>query len=255
MKYTAESLAACNAAFIRTIRESCLSEDDYMREYFCEPAKLTALVLPEDYDACVLDPPYDVVPEELDPKLTYNSLYFGGDCGRSQNPTAICVLERGYDRQEKTCYLPRCVKEIRDQNFRVQHEMIRPTITNDFIHKGFIDQGTQGRALADSVSEETGSRIEPISFTTPLMAEMAERFRAFVQMGRIALPKDPVVRKSILSVRRKLSPLGKITYGGSSGYGHGDHFWSFATALHAAEGGTRTATKLLPQHDEAVLAQ
>ncbi len=132
--------------------------------------------------------------------------------------------------------------------------MLLPIVTNENISKGYVDQGTQGRALADSIADGPngmGSVIEPFGMSAPRMAEMAELFRAFVQMRRISLPDDPQIRSSILCVRRKLHPNGRtLSYGGEIDGDHGDAFWAFALALFAAEGSAKT--QLMLPEPEAV---
>ncbi len=96
-------------------------------------------------------------------------------------------------------------------------------------------------------------RIQPFGMSAPRMAEMAELLRAFVQMRRISLPADPIVKRDVLCVRRKLHPNGRtLSYGGEIDGMHGDHFWALALALYRAEGVMRTPLLLPSPEPEAV---
>ncbi len=240
-EYTPASIAACNAAFIKSIRDSCLSTEDWEREYLCVPAKLAQLITSEDYDNCVLPAPWNLVPDKLDPATHYGDVYVGVDCGRSRNLTAAWAIQQGFNKQELTCYRSAAIRTIRDADFPRQHAELLPIVAHRSVTRGYIDQGTQGRALADSVAAIEGRHIQPFGMSAPRMAEMAELLRAFVQMRRVSLPADPKVKQSVLCVRRKLHPNGRtLSYGGEVDGDHGDCFWALALALYAAEGILRT---------------
>ncbi len=247
MKHTPESIAACNAAFIQALKDSCLSVEDFEREYLCAPARLSQLIASDDYDACVLPSPFDVVPDQLRPDAHYRELFVGVDCARSRNYTVTWALERGYDKQDRSCYRTVCVNRIRDLDFPGQYASILPIISR--ADKGLVDQGTQGRALADAIGDVTGNTVQPFGMSAPRMAEMAEILKAFVQMRRISLPNDPAIKRDLMCVRRKVHPNGRtLSYGGTTDDGgHGDAFWAVALALFSAEGGMKSRM-MLPDH-------
>jgi phage FluMu gp28-like protein len=247
VKYTAESIKACNAAFIEAIRDSCLSTEDFEREYLCQPARLAQLIASEDYDACVLPPPFDVVPDQLNAGQHFGDLFVGVDCARSRNYTVTWALERGFDKQDRACYRTVCVNRIKDMDFPGQYATILPIFLR--ADKGLIDQGTQGRALADAVQATQGSNVQPFGLSAPRMAEMAEILKAFVQMRRISLPNDPAIKRDMMCVRRKVHPNGRtLSYGGTTDDGgHGDAFWACALALYSAEGGLKSRMMLPDQ--------
>ncbi len=234
-----------------------MSEEDFDREYCCQPAKLAQLISAEQYDDCVLPSPYDAVPDTLGADIPWGELFVGVDCGRSKNLTVAWALQRGYDNQDRACYRTVAVKSIRDADFPAQYAQIQPIVTNQYVAHGLIDQGTQGRALADAVQDVTGNSVEPFGMSAPRMAEMAELLRAFVQMRRISMPADRKLRASLLCVRRKLHPNGRtLSYGGEVDGDHGDAFWACALALFAAEGGMKSRL-MLPEpepEEEAVPA-
>ncbi len=210
----------------------------------------------EQYDACVLETPYDLVPDQLDPALGYGDVYVGVDCGRSRNLTVAWALQQGYDGDGLTCYRSAAIRSIRDADFPRQHAEILPIVSHRSVTRGYIDQGTQGRALADSVASIQGSHIQPFGMSAPRMAEMAELLRAFIQMRRVSLPRDPKIRQSVLCVRRRLHPNGRtLSYGGEVDGDHGDAFWALALALYSAEGQLKTPLMIgqeQPETEEAV---
>ncbi len=75
-------------------------------------------------------------------------------------------------------------------NFPEQHKLIAPIFKHDQIAGGFIDQGAQGRALADSMYDEFGYLCVPLGMGQKNKGEMAELLRAFAQSERITFPKD-----------------------------------------------------------------
>jgi phage FluMu gp28-like protein len=227
-----KSRDALNAAFVAHIRSTCLSEEDFQREYCCEPAALSAMVRGEVFDRLALE----VVPEDLDHSKRYGELFPGIDCGLVQDKTVCWVLERIYDKMGLPCYRTVAIKSIARTPFPVQHSMLVSNITHGDIARGLIDQGAQGRTLAEQVYDTAGRSIEPIGMGSKNKGEMAERLRAFAQSDRITFPKDrPDIRADILCVRRESTPKGNLTYEGRTNDSHGDAFWACALALHAAE--------------------
>ncbi len=238
-----EAVERVNQRFIENIRRSCLSEDDYAREYLCEPAKLSALVGGDEYDRCILE---SHVPEILAGR--YGELFVGVDCGVKHDLTVFWALQRGYNAAGDSCYRTVCVKGIRNTPFPVQAQMLSPLLKHEEIGRGLIDQGVQGHSLAMSVKDYTGDVIQPFAFTGPRKAEMYERLRAFVQMRRISLSPDADVKSDFLSVRRvaheQSGTKGGVRYDAGTRSSHGDYFAACALALHAAEAGSSVMNML-----------
>lgn len=236
-----KKIEQCNAAFIESIRKTCLSEEDFAREYLCEPAKLSALVSADEYEKCVIE---NAVPDHLDAGVPFGELFMGVDCGVRHDLTVLWALQRGFNKAGESCYRSVCVKPIRGMSFPEQAQVLSPMLRHDDICKGFIDQGVQGRSLADAVKDYTGSIIEPYQFTGPRKAEMYERLRAFIQMRRISLPPNPDCKRDFLSVRREVTQGGAVKYEAGGRLSHGDYFAACALALHAAEAGSAMMTML-----------
>jgi phage FluMu gp28-like protein len=230
-------LETLRKAFIQSIRDSCLSDEQFRQDYCCEPAKSGTLISPDEYDACAI---LENVPERLDHSRNYNDLYLGVDTGRSKDLTSVVTLERGVD-PKAPAYLSNVYRmaqhfTMHDTKFPVQEAAVRDVAQHRCIAGGFIDLGSVGRGLADAIQDETGSLVEGFAFTAPRKAQMAERLRQFVQQQRIAFPKnDPKFRADILSMRKVQMPGGQWKYEGQSGDSHADRFWSASLALEAAE--------------------
>lgn len=230
---TEDGKKKCIEAFYAFHRNKCPSEEDYRREYFWEATGQSQLVSPKAYDACTLAG--YTVPDALD-DVYVGDLYVGVDCGRSKDLTAAWVLQQQHDAKGASCYRTVCLRTIRNMAFPDQHRLIAPIVTHPRISKGFIDQGAQGRALADSVADVTGSVVQPFGFSAPRKMDMAERVRAFVQSQRVSLPNDPLVKADITSMMRKVTEKNQLKYEGQTRDSHGDRFWALALALEAAEG-------------------
>jgi phage FluMu gp28-like protein len=230
---------ARNKAFIDACRRECDSEETFLQEYMCEPAALSAMVRGDVYDNCATE----IVAEFPKPQPVYpHGLYVGIDCGRSKDLTVAWVLERYYDKFGVTWYRTVGVKAIFNQIFPEQHDILQPTWEHDQVHRGLIDQGSQGRALADSIVALRGKSFEAIGMGSDNKAKMAERLRAFAQSERITFPLNREdIRDSIMSVRKCVSEKGNLTYEGGTEGDHADYFWAAALALHAAENDRKSA--------------
>jgi phage FluMu gp28-like protein len=252
--HTALPPAERDKAFVESIRRTCNTEEDFLREYLCKPAALSAAVRAEDYDACVLGP----VPDTLTIERRYGDLYVGIDCGRANDSTVVWVLEQSPrpDSGGMYCYRTVCVKVIERTPFGQQFEMIAPLLRHPAICKGYIDQGSQGYVLAEAVFFDTGEVIEKFGFSLPRKAAMASRVRAFTQTHRVSFPaNDDKTRASVLCVRAEKTPGGGIKWEGSTSFDHGDRFWALALALHAAEEGRGRAGVYIPGAGPAATPQ
>lgn len=236
-----KSVDELNKAFVKQIRDTCLSPEDFAREYECRPAALSELIFPEVYDSLAIEP----VPDFLDHARSYSygegrlcELFFGVDCGRAKDSTVAWVIARYPDpKVGYWIYRTVCVKVLERMNFPEQHRLLQPIIAHPQISFGYIDQGAQGRALADSLYDEFGSMAQPLGMGQKNKGEMAELTRAYAQSERITLPaNDPKTKQSVCGVRRVATPAGSLKYEGSTSFDHCDRFWALALAMYAAEG-------------------
>lgn len=246
-----KNLEELDKAFIKSIRDTCLSPEDFAREYECRPAALTELIWPEVYDACAVEP----VADFLDPARAWEygegrscELFGGLDCGRSKDSTVLWIIARYPDpKVGYWIYRTVCVVVLERMTFPKQHELLAPIIRHPQMTRVLVDQGAQGRALADSLHDEFGYIVEPIGMGAKNKGEMLELLRAFAQSERITFPKDaPKTKQSVCCIRRVATPQGGLRYEGSTSFDHGDRGIAAALAIYAAEG-ERKSPLMLPQ--------
>ena len=90
--------------------------------------------------------------------------------------------------------------------------------------------------LAEEAVDEFGDyRVEAVTFTNALKAEMAGRLRRRVEDRTIRIPVDERIRNDWHSIERSVTPSGHIRYDADrSVAGHADRFWAAALAVYAA---------------------
>jgi phage FluMu gp28-like protein len=245
------SITRCNERFIRSVKRTCVSEEQYQREYMCAPASLGALISEKEYDAVVLRDPETKEPLKIDtempPLRAFGELYVGVDVGRTHDLTVIWVLEEGHDptAEKRGCpqfekvYRTVCVRAIKNMPFPAQDQIIRSICSHPSVSRVVVDMGAVGRQVAESLRDELGGIVEPYAITAPRKMELCERVKAFVQQQRVSLHPDPKVRADILSMRRDKTRNGSLTYVGGTTDGHADHFMALSLALQAAAGTTK----------------
>ena len=91
--------------------------------------------------------------------------------------------------------------------------------------------------LAESAVEDFGAhRVEALTFTGAVKAQLAGGLRILVEDGRLRIPVDESIRNDWHSIQRTVTPAGHIRYDAQrTSAGHGDRFWAAALAVHAAE--------------------
>jgi phage FluMu gp28-like protein len=252
------TLDALDKSFVREVRSTCLSDEDFAREYECRPAALSELIFPEVYDTLS----FENVGDFLDPQkpITYGpnetpcDLFVGIDCGRAKDSTVCWIIARYPDPLVGYwIYRTVCVLVMERTNFVEQCKRIAVMLEHPQMAGGLVDQGAQGRALADVLWERFGYIAKPIGMSSKNKGEMAELVRAYAQSERITFPKDGKTKQSVCCVRRVPTPGGSLKYEGSTSFDHADRFWALALALYAAEGERKTGL-LLPDQSQAATA-
>lgn len=91
-----------------------------------------------------------------------------------------------------------------------------------------------GMQLAEQWQRDFRSRVEPVSFTSGVKAELAPLVRRHVEERTVELPDDPGTLAALNSVRQETTVAGNVRYQGEKNdHGHADEFWALALALHA----------------------
>lgn len=235
------SRADLRKAFIEERRMECMNEEHFQQEYECIPVGSSSMLDVKKYQDMIW---YDdsgkpvTIPDTLPfSQRFYGDLFVGVDCGRKVDLTVAWVVERGWNPEAPphmaAVYRPVCIKAMSGTEFQTQYNILEPILTHPQIVAGFIDQGTVGAWLAEEVAKLTGKRIQPIALNTSNMGEMAERVKGHVEQSRVWLPGDPFIRSDLQCVSRQ-NRGNRWVYSGTTGKTHGDYFWAFALALHAA---------------------
>lgn len=212
------------------IRRSMGDDQLYRQEFLCEFIdEATAFLTYEQIAACE-DPALEKDPpiESLAP---YDDLRLGVDIGRKRDLTVLWVFEC-----QGRSLITRAVYEHRDLPFRRQYELLRRLLELPNVHRCCLDAGGIGMQLAESAVEDYGHwRVEPVTFSVTLKADLAHRLRIAVEDRRVRIPVDEALRNDWHSVERSLSVTGQPRFDAArSDTGHADRFWAAALALRAA---------------------
>jgi phage FluMu gp28-like protein len=228
-----------DAAFIETIKQTCLSDAAFRQEYLCEDISAETIITPAQYDRCILKG-FDV-PSELDHKKKYGLLYCGVDVARAVggNLTVVWVVERGEDQNApehlRECYRTVALKTMQGMSFPMQTEIISRFLSHPSVHKCCVDATGMGVALSDELVAKFGSRVEPVMLNRNNKSIMVERVARHVYQERVSLPNDQTIKSDLCAMRRVPLTGGGYRYEGSSGDSHCDAYMALSLALEAAD--------------------
>ncbi len=177
--------------------------------------------------------PYElIVRNEADTLGDWNpgAAHLGMDIARKRDLTALIVLERVGDVH----YL-RALERMRNTMFHAQEERLNDLMP--LVKRACLDATGLGAQLAENARRKHGWRVEGVTFTNQVKAELAQNLRLAFEDNRIRIPaNDRALRESLHSVRRIVTPSGNVRYDADrSEAGHADEFWALALALHAAD--------------------
>jgi phage FluMu gp28-like protein len=239
-KKPAESRKKIDAEFLIRIRAQCLDDDQYMREYMCEPSGLGSLITGNEYDKLY---EYDesgqtiIVPDFI-PEYVRGDLYIGIDVGRARDLTVIWALERGMnpnaDAGEQEVFRTCAVRALFNTSFPDQQKVIAEFLRHPLVTNCCIDAGGIGSILCEALRDEHGSMVEPFALGGNRKGELCERVKRFVQSERVTLPHDGDIRSDLIAMRKEATKAGHIRYEGKTNKTHCDYFIALALALNAA---------------------
>lgn len=227
-----DAVAAGLEVDIETIRRSMNDEQFFRQEFLCEFLdESTALLTYEQIAACEdesLDANCSV--EEL--AARGEELFVGVDIGRRHDLTVIWVLTRRDD-----CLVTQRVTALQSTTFRQQYDALRDVLALRRVRRCCIDAGGLGMQLAEAAQEDFGRhRVEAVTFTLALKAQLAGRLRVVVEEGRIRIPANEAIRNDWHGVQRVITAGGQVRYEAPRNANHhADRFWAAALAVHAAD--------------------
>ena len=99
-----------------------------------------------------------------------------------------------------------------------------------------LDATGIGLPLAESLAQEFGPRVEPVTFTAARKEDLAYRTRRRMEDRRTLLPDTREVRAAFSAVKKYVTPAGNVRFDAArTDAGHADQFWAKALADYAAD--------------------
>jgi len=104
------------------------------------------------------------------------------------------------------------------------------------VRRAAIDATGIGAMLAETLAEEFGPRVEPVTFTAAVKENLAFRTKRRMERQLSLLPDTPEVRRAFSAVKRVVTPSGNLRFDAArTAAGHADEFWAKALADLAAD--------------------
>jgi len=177
-------------------------------------------------------------------------LFAGVDVGRSRDLTVVWLWQTAPpgvfgespiarpQRSDDSAPALRCVGliEMRDEPFAAQADLLGRLFDLGPMRRLCVDATGIGMQLAEQAVQRFGAhRVEAVTFTAAIKAELAHRLRIAIERRRVRIPADPEVRNDFHSVRREITSSGQVRFDAPRRTGgHADRFWAAALALRAA---------------------
>jgi phage FluMu gp28-like protein len=120
---------------------------------------------------------------------------------------------------------------------RVVGAVREPPLQGDFlIRRACIDSTGMGAPLAESLQQEFGPRVEPVTFTAAVKEDMAYRVRRRMEQRLDLIPDAPQIARAFGAVKKLVTLAGNTRFDAErTDLGHADEFWAKALADLAAE--------------------
>lgn len=214
--------------FLKECRAKCRTEDQWKRQYLCEPSSDSTALLPYRLIlTCVED---NCLRDLADAK---NGLYQGMDIGRHEDPTVIATGESLGD-----VLWVRDLQRLRNIPFREQLDAAGHIVALPQFRRGYYDQTGMGEMPVEDLQRRFGAaRVTGIKFTNDAKAEMAYALRRAFEDRTIRIPRDQALFDSLNKVRSSTTATGKTQFEAErDDAGHADEFWALALMNWAATG-------------------
>jgi len=226
-----QAVAAGLKVDVDQVRRSMDDETLYRQEFLCEFLDENTAFLSYEMIAACEDASLS---QEADLAVLSRSagpLYAGVDVGRRRDLTVMWMVEPSGD-----VLVTRGVMEMCRATFQQQQEKLSGLLSLPAMRRCCIDAGGLGMHLAETAVAQFGShRVEAVTLTAALKAQLAGALRLAVEARAIRIPAEERIRNDWHSMARLVTPAGHVRYDAQrSGSGHGDRFWAAALAVHAA---------------------
>jgi phage FluMu gp28-like protein len=206
--------------FLAECRAKCRTEEQWKRQYLCEPSSDSTALLPYRLIlTCVED---KCLADLVDAK---NDVFQGMDIGRHNDPTAIISGEKVGD-----VIWTRDIKRLENIKFRDQLSAAAAIIKLPQFRRGCYDQTGMGEMPIEELQLAYGEyKISGIKFNNDIKAEMALALRRAFEDRTIRIPRDQKLFDSLNKIRSSTTSTGKTQYDAASDdEGHADEFWALA---------------------------
>jgi phage FluMu gp28-like protein len=216
-------------AYFDYIRIGCDSEESFLQEYMCVAADDSAAFL--EWDLIAAAEYRKQEPWQLPWEDCKGDLYMGVDVGRKHDLTVVTILEKLGDVK----YTRRMI-EMKKAKFADQKTVIWDLLRLPNLRRACFDATGLGMQMAEEARDEFGSRVEEVSFTQPVKADLAFTLRTSFEDRRIRIPHENNLRTDLRAVKKEVTAAGNIRFTADTGpNGHSDRFWSLALAEHAGK--------------------
>ena len=159
-----------------------------------------------------------------------NPIFCGLDIGRTNDLTALTVLERVAGQM-----LVRKRVEMQNVMFSHQEAEVYPWL--EISTRSCIDRTGLGMQFAERAKQKFGSKIEGVNFSGAVKEDLAYPLRSAFEDRTIRIPfGDDKLIADIRKIRKETTSAGNIRFvADADETGHADRFWSLALAVHAAK--------------------
>jgi phage FluMu gp28-like protein len=186
--------------------------------------------------------------------------FLGIDVGRHHDRTVfwldeVTLISSGDDAgnadlkpAENRLAVARIVRTVERASFAEQLEYARELMRLEcgdgtpLVRRAAIDATGIGAMLAETLAEEFGPRIEPVTFTAAVKEDLAFRTKRRMEKQLSLLPDTREVRRAFSAVKKMVTPSGNLRFDAvRTAAGHADEFWAKALADLAAESAPEAA--------------
>src|SRR5581483_10610145 len=214
-----------NEDFLRECRAKCLNEDQWKRQYECEPSSDAASLLPYSLILpCVAN-------DCSAPLSDCANILQGGDFARRGHNTSIASGELLGD-----VLWVRDILRFKDVNWSDQLARISAIARLPQFSHGCYDQTGLGDMPVEELQRTLGRwRIEGVKFTQQSKANLANMLRRRCEDRSIRIPNDQALFDSLTKIRATTTADGRTLFQADDANGeHADDFWSLALLNQAA---------------------
>lgn len=215
--------------------------EDFQQEFECAYRdELAAFITLEMIRACSPVGDEEILPfKTLDEfilgyrKEVHGTLYAGYDVGRTTNASVLTVLGVLPGSKIRTCWAS---VEYKKTKFDDQQDNLAKLLTNLPVHRLCIDSTGLGMHLAENLEDRFRRRVEGITFTNPVIEEMANNLYLAMQRFELRLPLIRDLQVHIHAIRKLTTAAKHSRFDVDSSEKrrhHGDRFFSLCLALYA----------------------